>query len=115
MKLEEATLCTQVIYVPPHAEDDPTHVDREKGFVTSCSGQYVFCRFFSNSPGQENTLRTKLCSESCLPGDLIVEHHHSQTMIDILYAKYTNRCPKCHKKIEIDSGFTGRPHGTARG
>lgn len=69
----------QVLYIPTHAEGDPSHPDCEEGFVTSVGANgAVFCRYFFPRHGG---IRTRANSESTYPDDLILFNHRSPAEI----------------------------------
>ena len=82
MKPSELVRGTQVVYIPNHAESDPTHPDCERGFVTGNAGEHAcFVRYFHKNRG---TLRTTSCSEKTPVRNLALEQHHSPSEIAAL-------------------------------
>jgi len=75
---------TQIAYVPMHASGSLHHPDVERGFVTSVSGSFAFCRYWSkHSPGE---LRTKANSEGTPLECIVVVDSVPQADVDAALA-----------------------------
>jgi hypothetical protein len=80
----------QVIYIPQHAEMDPTHPDCEYGFVTKDLGEDCFVRYWNMTKYREGKyeLRTKANSERT-PKDCLYPYKSVFTaLVRINWRKY---------------------------
>ena len=85
----------QIIYVPTHADDDVTHPDCERGFVTSVKEtadcNIIFCRFwYKVELGKEPYMRTKANSESVADNMLILKDTVDQKLIEKAWRIYVD-------------------------